>query len=159
MVAAGVADRLSQFAGAPASDFVLHRPPMLLLDRVADPGREVTVCEWTVSEDSSFFLQGYGIPSYIGVEYMAQCVAVHAGLRARALGYGPPLGFLLGARHYKAHLRFFAAGVTYRATCRELIRDDNGMGSYECCILLLDNCVAEGRLAVVEKERGASLRG
>ena len=148
------AEALRQFAGMPASHFLLHRAPLLLLDRLVEPGIEQTVCEWRVRDSDPFMMPGRGVPAYIGVEYMAQCIAVHAGVRARARGLCPPLGFLLGARHYRSSIAHVQAGLTYRATCRELISDDNGMGSYECEILLDNERVAEGRLAVMQKDEG-----
>lgn len=149
-----VAEVLRQFAGMPAAHFLLHRAPLLLLDRLVEPGIEQTVCEWRVQDSDPFMTPGQGVPAYVGVEYMAQCIAVHAGVRARARGFGPPLGFLLGTRHYRSSIAHMSAGLTYRATCRELISDDNGMGSYECEILFDNERVAEGRLAVLQKEEG-----
>ena len=138
--------------GKPAMEFVLHREPMLLLDRLLDIGTEFAVCEWKVCDRVPFNSPGVGVPTYVGVEYMAQCIAVHAGACARVRGVAPPLGFLLGTRHYKASTKFFDQGVTYRATCNELIKGDQGMGSFECSILLDDKILAEGRLAVMQKQ-------
>ncbi|MEX2497155.1 MAG: hypothetical protein WD448_13755 [Woeseia sp.] len=152
-------EELRAYAGMHASFFVLHRAPMLLLGRLVESGSEVTVCEWRVGETDAFLSPGRGVPAYIGVEYMAQCVAVHAGVRARARNFGPPLGFLLGTRHYRAAVEYFELGLTHRVTCRELVSDDNGMGSYECSILLGDEIVAEGRLAVLQKEKGQAGSG
>jgi predicted hotdog family 3-hydroxylacyl-ACP dehydratase len=149
--------QLKQLAGMSASEFVLHREPMLLLDRLVDVGAEFAVCEWKVCDRVAFISPGVGVPTYVGVEYMAQCVAVHAGACARARGLAPPLGFLLGTRHYKAITRYFDLGATYRATCRELIKDDQGMGAFECRILLDDKIVAEGRLAVLQKRPGKKM--
>jgi predicted hotdog family 3-hydroxylacyl-ACP dehydratase len=89
---------------------------------------------------------------------MAQCVAVHAGARARVDGFGPPLGFLLGTRQFSAAIPYFEVGRTYRATCRELIHDVSGMGSYECTVLHGDQVVASARLSVLEKEQGKPLQ-
>ena len=149
--------KLRQLCGKPASEFVLHREPMLLLDRLIDIGPDFAVCEWKVCDKVAFIIQGAGVPTYVGVEYMAQCIAVHAGACASARGLAPPLGFLLGTRHYKAATRYFELGVTYRATCRELIKDDQGMASFECSILLDDNILAEARLSVLHKQPGAKL--
>lgn len=148
------AEVLRQFAGMPASHFVLHRPPLLLLDQLVEPGIEQTVCEWKVRDTDAFMMPGRGVPAYVGVEHMAQCVAVHAGVRARARGFAPPLGFLLGTRHYVTRVEYMKAGLVYRAICHELISDDNGMGSYECSIMLDSERIAEGRLAVLQKEKG-----
>lgn len=141
----------------PASEFVMHREPMLLLDTLVECAGGTTVCEWTVGKDDSFVVPGEGVPAHVGVEFMAQCVAVHAGVRARVDGLGPPLGFLLGTRHFTSCVNYFGIGETYRATCQELIRDGNGMGSYECSILHGDAVVAVARLAVLEKEQGKPL--
>lgn len=150
-------DRLKGFVGMPAGTFVMHRDPLLLLDTLVECEGETTVCEWCVDPDDSFVEPGKGVPAYVGVEFMAQCVAVHAGVRARAEGFGPPLGFLLGTRHFTASLTHFEVAETYRATCRELIRDSSGMGSYECSVVHGDTVVATARLAVLEKERGNRL--
>lgn len=141
----------------PAADFLMHRDSMLLLDTLVDSGGDTTVCEWCVGKDHAFIDGERGVPAYVGVEFMAQCVAVHAGARARVDGKGPPLGYLLGTRHFKATICHFEIGETYRASCEELIRDGNGLGSYECRIMHGESCVATARLAVVEKQQGPDL--
>jgi predicted hotdog family 3-hydroxylacyl-ACP dehydratase len=136
----------------------MHRDSMLLLDRLVDCSADTTVCEWTVGENDAFVEKGQGVPAYVGVEFMAQCVAVHAGARARVDGKGPPLGYLLGTRHFRASVNYFAIGQTYQASCEELIRDGNGLGSYECKIEHGDACIANARLAVFEKKQGSDLK-
>lgn len=148
---------LDQCSGLPVAEFVMHRGSMLLLDTLVESGDDGTICEWRVDADGYFVESELGVPAYVGVEFMAQCVAVHAGARARITGLGPPLGFLLGARHFKTSISYFEVGELYRATCRELIRDDSGMGSYDCRILHGDRCVADARLAVLLKEQGQEL--
>ena len=145
---------LDQLNGMPAAEFVMHRDLMLLLDTLVESGDDGVICEWQVNIDDPFVEKDLGVPAYVGIEFMAQCVAVYAGARARIVGLGPPLGFLLGARHFKSSVSNYEIGERYRATCQELIRDDSGMGSYACSILHGDVKVAEARLAVFEKERG-----
>jgi predicted hotdog family 3-hydroxylacyl-ACP dehydratase len=144
--------------GMPAATFVMHREPLLLLDTLVECDGDSTACEWTVQEGDAFVDPGKGVPAHVAVEHMAQCVAVHAGARAWVEGLGPPLGFLLGTRHFTAAIPYFVVGETYRATCMELIRDDSGMGSYECSVLRGEEVVAAARLSVLEKERGKPLR-
>ena len=141
----------------PASTFVLHRKPMLFLDRLIDIGEDFATCEWCISEDFALYVPGLGVPTYAGVEYMAQCVAVHAGARARTCGFVPPHGYLLGTRHYKCTVSYFEAGVNYQATCQELVRDSQGMGSFACRILLDGNSIAEANLAVLERPQEIKL--
>jgi predicted hotdog family 3-hydroxylacyl-ACP dehydratase len=39
-------EQLQPFAGMPASEFLIHRKPMLLLDKLVSIGSEFAVCEW-----------------------------------------------------------------------------------------------------------------
>ena len=143
-------DELREFIGLPARDFVLHREPMLLLDTLVDIGADFACCEWTPGT-SPFIGEERGVPMYVGIETMAQCIAVHAGARASLLGLGPPLGFLLGTRHFRCLTSYFEPGRTYLAECRELVRDSQGMGSFACEIRLNDQRVASANLAVLEQ--------
>ena len=151
------AEELQQFAGMPAAKFVLHRKPMLFLDRLVDIGEDFATCEWRISEDFALLESGLGVPAYAGVEYMAQCIAVHAGARARARGFVPPHGFLLGTRHYRCAVSYFEEGAIYRTTCRERVRDTQGMGSFACRILLHGRSIAEANLAVLERPQETKL--
>ena len=146
--------QLKQLAGMPAAEFVLHREPMLLLDRLVDVGPGFADCDCRISESNAFAVPGSGIPAYVGIETMAQCIAVYGGARARVRGFSPPLGFLLGTRHYQANIEYFAIGATYHVECRELIRDSEGLGSYHCRIMSHGNDLAEARLTIFEKQRG-----
>ena len=153
-----VVSRFDDFVGMPVREFVLHRKPMLLLDTVVMCAGDKMECEWQVSAEDVFVVPGRGVPAYIGVEYMAQCVAALGGARARLEGFGPPLGFLLGTRHFTATRSHFELGMRYVASCTELVRDANGMGSYDCSIKHGDEVLAMARLSVFEKERGERLR-
>jgi predicted hotdog family 3-hydroxylacyl-ACP dehydratase len=151
------ARELQQFIGMHAAKFVLHRKPMLFLDRLVDIGEDFATCEWSIGKDFELLEPGLGVPAYAGVEYMAQCVAVHAGARARARGFAPPHGFLLGTRHYRCAVAYFEEGSTYQSTCQELVRDSQGMGSFACRILLNGLSIAEANLAVLERPQETKL--
>ena len=143
-------EELQPMIGMPAGTFVLHRDPMLFLDRLVDISAESASCEWCISEDFELVVPGRGVPAYAGVEYMAQCVAVHAGARARVAGFAPPHGYLLGTRHYTCSVAWFETGVTYQTSCQELVRDSQGMGSFACRIQSSGVSIAEANLAVLE---------
>jgi len=152
-------NELRPMIGMPAETFVLHRAPMLFVDRLVDIGDDSATCEWRIDDDFELLVPGQGVPSYTGVEFMAQCVAVHAGARARAQGLVPPHGYLLGTRHYKCSVSWFETGVVYHSTCEELVRDDQGMGSFACRILLDGQTIAEANLAVLEAPQETKLDG
>lgn len=141
---------LQQLVGSPASRFVLHREPMLFLDRLTAIGPEFAECEWEVREDFALLVRGRGVPSYAGIEYMAQCVAVHSGARASVRGLEPPLGLLLGTRNYECAVPYFGVGDRFKAACEELVRDSQGMGSFACRIESEGAVIAKANLAVFE---------
>jgi predicted hotdog family 3-hydroxylacyl-ACP dehydratase len=145
-----LAESLRDFVGLPARDFVLHREPMLLLDTLVDIGADFACCEWAASA-SPFIGDEPGVPLYVGIETMAQCIAVYAGARAKVRGLGPPQGFLLGTRHFRCSASHFEPGRTYLAECRELVRDSQGMGSFACEIRLDGAYVASANIAVLEQ--------
>ena len=149
-----LSNQLDQMTGMPASEFVLHRKPMLLVDQLVKIGPEFAICEWLVHEESEFLVPDMGVPAYVGIEYMAQCIAVHAGALERARGLPPQQGLLLGSRHYKARVRYFEVGYTYQVECKELARSMEGMGSFDCKILLNGETIVEGRLAVLQQQQG-----
>ena len=147
-------NQLQQLVGMPACEFILHRQPMLVLDRLVEIGSAYAICEWHVSGDNGFLVPDRGVPSYAGVEYMAQCIAVYGGACGRVNGILPQPGLLLGTRHYKAGSRYFEVGITYQVECREMVRTDDGMASFDCKISLDGETIAEGRLSVLQMQEG-----
>jgi predicted hotdog family 3-hydroxylacyl-ACP dehydratase len=91
-------------------DLVPHAPPMILIDHIHLPESEGLEATVRISEDSPFFEPRRGVPSYVGIEYVAQTVAALAGLRARRSGQGISLGFLLGTRRFQAWSPYFTLG-------------------------------------------------
>ena len=90
-----------------------HRGAMRLVDRVLEHDAEAISVEARVRADGPFHVDG-GLPAYVGVELMAQAIACWAGVRARAQGLAPPVGFLLGTRRYEAHVQVFGIGEVLR---------------------------------------------
>ena len=90
----------------PVGDYLPHRAPMLLLDRVIQVSDERVVCEVTINHHGVLapFLNAQGeLPAWFGVEIMAQTVGVWSGFHARQRGdrdIRP--GMLLGGRGYRA---------------------------------------------------------
>lgn len=150
---------LGQMVDLPVSEFVLHRKSMLLLDSLIKIDTDMAVCEWCVRSGNEFMLPGLGVPAYIGIEYMAQCIAIHAGACEHVEGFPPPLGLLLGTRFYRSSERYFVEGVTYRTECRRLLGDFDGMGSFDCSIASDNRIIVQARLSVLQKPRGEYSHG
>ncbi|MEM9056134.1 MAG: 3-hydroxylacyl-ACP dehydratase [Pseudomonadota bacterium] len=138
---------------APSLEALLrHREPMLLLTGVIETGPTHAVVEVRIDERASFFQAPEGVPAWVGIEYMAQAVAVLAGSQATDEGGGAPLGYLLGTRSYRCEVPWFTAGTTLRVRCEEQLFDDNGLGVYACAIDA-ERPLAEARLTVYRKAK------
>lgn len=89
---------------------VPHAAPMILIDSVAAQGPASTRSVVHIGEDSMFYEAPHGVPAYVGIEYIAQTVAAHAGLHALRRGDPVRIGFLLGTREYKCSETWFRLG-------------------------------------------------
>jgi predicted hotdog family 3-hydroxylacyl-ACP dehydratase len=112
---------------------IRHRGTMLLIDRLVEASDNHAIGEVLVSEESSFYRAGRGVPAYVGLEYMAQTVAAFDGARRVETGEPPAIGFLLGTRRYKAERNYFEAGQLLSVRT-EMVFSENGMASFDCAI-------------------------
>ena len=83
---------------------------MVLLTRILGHAEKRTTCAVEISSASAFLDGHDGVPAWVALEYMAQCIAAHGGLRARAAGDPVTLGFLLGSRSVALHTAAFLVG-------------------------------------------------
>jgi predicted hotdog family 3-hydroxylacyl-ACP dehydratase len=117
----------------PVPELTRHAPPMLLVDRILAVEDRRVRAEYTVAGDGLFFQPGRGLPAYVGLEIMAQTVSAWDGLRRRAAGREPQLGFLLGCRSYACTVDWFAAGEQLLIEAASLL-DEGEMRSFDCRI-------------------------
>jgi predicted hotdog family 3-hydroxylacyl-ACP dehydratase len=115
-----------------AEEVVPHQPPMSLLDVVVAHDAETTVCDVRITPQSPFFEKGR-IAAWVGLEYMAQTVAAHAGMISRRKGQPPEIGFWLGTRRADFHTRGFRAGQRLRVRARRTWGEGD-MFSFDCMI-------------------------
>jgi predicted hotdog family 3-hydroxylacyl-ACP dehydratase len=80
---------------------------MCLLDRVLahDPVR--TVCAVDPKASALLARPDGSVPAFVGLEYLAQCIAAHGGLAARACGEPLRPGLFLGARRVSFGVQSF----------------------------------------------------
>jgi predicted hotdog family 3-hydroxylacyl-ACP dehydratase len=129
------------------SELVPHSGPMLLLDDVLGAGPDWVMAGVRIAEDSLFFDPGAGMPCWLGLEYMAQTIALYSGLHARRDGRPVPIGLLLGSRRYQALTGHFALGSYLRIHARQEWYDGQ-MGIFDCRIEEDERCLAWARLKV-----------
>jgi predicted hotdog family 3-hydroxylacyl-ACP dehydratase len=138
-------------------NWIPHRGAMRLIDRVLQADAELAVAEVDVPFDGLFVREGQ-VPSWVGIEYMAQAVAAWAGARARQRGLMPRAGLLLGTRRYEAHCEGFSSGATLRVEARCELMADNGLGQFDCRIRLDGVELASARISVFDPPEGADIQ-
>jgi predicted hotdog family 3-hydroxylacyl-ACP dehydratase len=114
-------------------ELVPHTGDMVLLERVLEADKDSLCAEVTIGADT-MFCDGAGVGSWVGIEYMAQAIAAHAGYQARQRGEPVKVGFLLGARRYAASVPLFALGTVLRVRAQHAMQGDNGLAAFECRI-------------------------
>ena len=117
----------------PLHEVLPHRGRALLLDRIERHDEQATTCVVVAGGDSWLARADGSVPAWIGIEYMAQCIAVHEGCRARTAGRPPGAGFLAGVRDARFERSAFCAGDSLRVSA-ERLRGRPGLGAlaYQC---------------------------
>ena len=128
-----------------------HEPPMVLLDRAVSFD-EATLCAEVDVHEGAMFCEARGIPAWVGIEYMAQAVAAHAGFEARLQDEPPTIGYLLGTRSYQADVAHFPLHARLRITVEALFVE-MGLGAFACRIEI-DEPVARATINVYQPAGG-----
>jgi predicted hotdog family 3-hydroxylacyl-ACP dehydratase len=139
---------LRQLIGRQALEFIPHRNPLLLVDSLIDIGPDYAVCDARIAQ-CDFLEPGFGVPSYIGIEIMAQCVAVYGGALAHLRRERPAPGLLLGTSRFLASVPWLDPDRRYLARCDRLITDNRGLSSFACELTTSDESVATANLALL----------
>jgi predicted hotdog family 3-hydroxylacyl-ACP dehydratase len=113
------------------ADLVPHRPPMVFLDAVT--GFTPTTLTATYTPPAGHWSGTAGMPSYLGIEMIAQGIAAHNSLLSRQTdaSSSPSLGVLLGTRRYEATAATFPAGRPLTISIEEKVQDPQGFGAFE----------------------------
>ena len=135
-------------------ELVPHRGESLLLDYVVAHDGKTTTAHVTVASHRRWQKSDGSVPSWLAVEYMAQCAAAHEGLLARAENRTLPLGFLISVRALRlARKGFHRDDRLHVRTRRVGGRPGLGALSHECELYAVagdvePEVVAEGRLSI-----------
>lgn len=136
----------------PIETLVPHRGTMLLLDAVTAWDAESATAIARVQPDGWYASETGEMPSWIGIELMAQTIAAHVALTALSEGREPKRGILLGTRVYQATMTNFPAGKLLNVKSTLIYRDASGLGAYDSTITLNDEAVATAIIKVFEPD-------
>jgi len=138
----------------PLPSLLPHSGTMVLIGDPAQSGEGWAESTVRIGEDSVFYKAGAGVPSWVGAEYMAQTIALYAGIGARQGGDKIKIGLLIGSRRYNAMTDYFTLGKLLRVRVSEVWEDEQ-MAVFDCSIDAEDR-LAEAQLNVfrpVDPER------
>jgi predicted hotdog family 3-hydroxylacyl-ACP dehydratase len=124
---------------------------MLLLDEVLEDRAGGVAAAVTVDPGAWYAEPGGAMPSWFGLELMAQTIATYGGLQKKAQDQSPKLGYLLGSRDYRVTVPAFPAGAHLRIEAQLCYFDESGISAFDCRILLGDAEVATATLKTYEK--------
>jgi predicted hotdog family 3-hydroxylacyl-ACP dehydratase len=143
------------------AEIVPHAGRMIVLTGVASHDGDETVCAARIERDDLLADPSGDVPAWMGLEYMAQCIAAHAGLVARASGEPPRVGFLLGTRRVSFHVPCYRRGQRLSVRARRLWGGSRGMVAFDCRIDDGDTgaVLAEGRLNCFMPPHGDAVEG
>jgi len=111
---------------------------MLLLDKLIRVEANQSEAEIKISRSASFFEKGFGVPAWIGIEYMGQTAATIAGYQLQSGTLAPHIGLLLGTRKYTCGKEWFSPGSILRVRCKELNAMGGNVATFQCEITEVD---------------------
>ncbi|HWV16380.1 MAG TPA: hypothetical protein VN030_13185 [Cellvibrio sp.] len=139
------------------ADLVLHSASMLLVESVVhwdETGIDVIVNP----ADSYLFFDAKGeVPSWVGIEYMAQAISAYAGREAVLSGEPLRIGFLLGTRKYTALVPSFPLQQKLSVKVRELLRDETNLVLFDCAIYSDDVLVAQAEIKAIQPNNASAI--
>lgn len=133
-------------------DLLPHTAPAILLDKAVGYGEKFAEAEITIRPDLPFYKTGKGIPAHVGLEYMAQCCGVYAGLYGKEQNAPVKMGFLLGTRNFSSTKNWFTEGSVLTIRAEEDFNHD-GMGRFSCSIHCNNETVATADLTVYQPQQ------
>jgi len=151
---------VSRSSFPPISALVPHSGPMSLLDRVLAHSLEQTVCSVDPADSRMFAEKDGRVPAWLGLEYMAQCIAAHGGLVARSLGEPPRPGLFLGTRRAEFASAYFERGAELHVTATHH-RGETGLVVFDCDVrpAMGGEPLVKGRMNVYIVEDWNALEG
>lgn len=136
----------------PVAELLPHGGRAILLDAVLEHSPEHVRVVARITSQHPYFEPGHGVPSWVGIEMMAQAIAAHAGLIGLRDGRGPRQGMLLGTRCHDSRVAWFEEGCLLEISAASNFGAAGGMAACDCRIECNGRLVAEATIIIVEGE-------
>ncbi len=130
------------------TELLTHRAPMIFIDSV-DHFDEETLRASVEIHDQSPFIYGQSVPAYISIEYMAQAVACHGGIKARNANLSVRDGYLVSTRRLSLNVVGFPVGSKLSIHTSTVFNYDE-MTAFDCKILQGSKMLSSAQLNVYQ---------
>ena len=131
------------------SDLLPHRNEMILLDRIEAWGKDYLEATVLHQSNNLFSDSDGNVPTWVGIEYMAQAISALAGIHALQEGRPVQIGLLLGTRKYEARVPCFLHNSKITVKVKLIFRDENNLTAFDCTIHS-DTLLAEARIKAIQ---------
>ena len=126
---------------------------MILIDELLSYDLEKACCQVTINEQSNFYNpSSQSVPSYVGIEYMAQSIAAFANANEKDQGREVSIGFLVSSRKFSMPVSEFLLGVTLQVYVKQLYVESGGLSAFECYIEQDGQVVASAKINTFNPE-------
>lgn len=124
-------------------NYIPHRRTMALIETIKKKDKENFVIGLEITENSALStLQG--VPTYCGVEYMAQSIAAYNTM-FYSEGERAKIGFMVSIRNFKSSKEFFEIGSSLEVHIDPVLIVSNS-GTFNCKILSNNNEISSARI-------------
>lgn len=132
------------------TQYLPHRPPMLLIDNVVFADNESAHCRVIIGRQCALFRNADGsYPNSLFLEFMAQTVGVYAGVRDSKSNAAPRVGFLLGSRNVRLLKPKLTEGNVFDIHAHCIFFGEDSLPSqFDCRVMENDVEVANAVLTV-----------
>ncbi|ARU55106.1 beta-hydroxyacyl-(acyl-carrier-protein) dehydratase [Oleiphilus messinensis] len=130
----------------PIEALLAHRPPMILIDSLLSADQDQALSLTCIQADNLFFdHDSRWLPSYIGIELMAQTIGAWKGFQNLKNQHPIQIGFLLGTRKFSAEVNGFLEHETLITRVSRLYEEESGLCVFDCEIYTINRSQLENR--------------
>lgn len=137
-------------------DVLPHKAPMILIDKLVSFDENNGWCTQQITKDSLLYNDALqGVPSYVGIEYMAQSIAAYANANELINKRPVKIGFLVSTRKFNCKETVFGLGLALTIHVEKLFQDDSGLTAFHCKIMNNDEEMVSATINVFQPENPA----
>ena len=139
----------------PIADYLPHRSPMIMLDKIISIQNDFIACSVMVSSGGTlapFLNEQNELPAYYFIELMAQTIGIWNGFHAQNTQEKPKIAFLLGSRLFETQIPAAPLNTEIIIEAKLVLKDEQ-LANFEAAIIIDHTNVAQARLNVYQPDQ------